>query len=459
MREQVENGMRETLYDILEVSRTASPEVIRAAYKSLVQRFHPDKNPDNPNAEDLLKLINNAYDTLSDASKRAAYDVMLALEDLASPQAPPEEERGSEEPMATAEPETDQAFAEKWDLYQAFIGKNPNYYRPIFRRFHVTGKTAGAINWMALFAGGGWAAYRKLYGVALFHFVLLAAGVALTELLTSPLKLLALLPFFGMSAWLALSANALYFRRTSRKISEISRLDGDGAEIFRKVHLAGGVNALAPFIFAILAVVAFVASIWLSSPRQPAKVQSAVPTRRIESRPTPIANAPEFPAAEAPEPKPEPKPKPELNPEPVPVPAAKPVPRPVEKHQEKPKPAVSAREAPPPAVAMIEPTRRPAIEAQKYLDLATAVSSGDRAAVEIMLREGEDVNLVKNNQVPLIIAVKNGDIAMVRLLIAHGADVNLTDNQGNAAMIYAKVRADAKMIDILKNAGAKNPFN
>ncbi len=76
-----------------------------------------------------------------------------------------------------------------------------------------------------------------------------------------------------------------------------------------------------------------------------------------------------------------------------------------------------------------------------------------------MIKRGEDVNLVRGNQVPLIIAVKNGDAAMVKLLISHGADVNLTDNQGNTAMIYAKVRADAKMIEILKNAGAKNPFD
>jgi ankyrin repeat protein len=76
-----------------------------------------------------------------------------------------------------------------------------------------------------------------------------------------------------------------------------------------------------------------------------------------------------------------------------------------------------------------------------------------------MLKDGADINLIKGNQIPLIIAVKNGDIAMVRLLIAHGADVNLTDAMGNTAMIYAKVGADAKLIEILKNAGAKNPFN
>ena len=64
-------------YDTLEVSPQASPEVIRAAYKSLMQRFHPDKNPGNGAIAQRAGLITLAYDTLSDPAKRAAYDHSL----------------------------------------------------------------------------------------------------------------------------------------------------------------------------------------------------------------------------------------------------------------------------------------------------------------------------------------------------------------------------------------------
>lgn len=69
--------MVKTFYDVLQVSRDADPEVIKAAYKSLVQRYHPDKNHNNPDAEKFLKIINQAYEVLSDPIKRAEYDATL----------------------------------------------------------------------------------------------------------------------------------------------------------------------------------------------------------------------------------------------------------------------------------------------------------------------------------------------------------------------------------------------
>lgn len=67
--------MTQTHYNTLEVTRTASSEVIRAAYKSLSQRWHPDRNPGNrAEAEARMKEINAAYAALSDPQKRAAYD-------------------------------------------------------------------------------------------------------------------------------------------------------------------------------------------------------------------------------------------------------------------------------------------------------------------------------------------------------------------------------------------------
>lgn len=64
-----------THYDNLQVSRAASPKVIRAAYKSLVQDWHPDRNPGNrEEAERVLKIINKAYDVLSNERLRAEHD-------------------------------------------------------------------------------------------------------------------------------------------------------------------------------------------------------------------------------------------------------------------------------------------------------------------------------------------------------------------------------------------------
>ena len=61
-------------YDTLEVSPNASPEVIRAAYKSLMQRFHPDKNPKDAAVAARAAAIVQAYAVLSDTDKRAEYN-------------------------------------------------------------------------------------------------------------------------------------------------------------------------------------------------------------------------------------------------------------------------------------------------------------------------------------------------------------------------------------------------
>lgn len=66
----------ETLYDILEVSRKASKEIIEKAYKTLAKKYHPDVQSaeDKANAEEMMKKINHAYDVLSDDERRREYD-------------------------------------------------------------------------------------------------------------------------------------------------------------------------------------------------------------------------------------------------------------------------------------------------------------------------------------------------------------------------------------------------
>ncbi len=61
-------------YEILEVSRTATKEEIKKAYRRLAKKYHPDKNQGDKEAEEKFKLINEAYQVLMDDEKRAIYD-------------------------------------------------------------------------------------------------------------------------------------------------------------------------------------------------------------------------------------------------------------------------------------------------------------------------------------------------------------------------------------------------
>ena len=66
--------MSDDYYELLGVSKDASASEIKKAYRKKAVQFHPDKNPDDPNAEDNFKKISEAYEVLSDDQKRQMYD-------------------------------------------------------------------------------------------------------------------------------------------------------------------------------------------------------------------------------------------------------------------------------------------------------------------------------------------------------------------------------------------------
>lgn len=67
-----------THYDNLKVARNAPLEVVRAAYKTLSQKYHPDRNHDNPDTARVMVIINASYEVLSDPAKREEHDKWIA---------------------------------------------------------------------------------------------------------------------------------------------------------------------------------------------------------------------------------------------------------------------------------------------------------------------------------------------------------------------------------------------
>lgn len=80
--------LRHTHYDTLQVERGASGEGVRAAYRRLAQKFHPDKHPGRSAAAAVMAELNQAYKVLSDPAQRSAYDHWLAAQELPAARAP-----------------------------------------------------------------------------------------------------------------------------------------------------------------------------------------------------------------------------------------------------------------------------------------------------------------------------------------------------------------------------------
>ncbi|KAL3225273.1 hypothetical protein MRX96_025956 [Rhipicephalus microplus] len=133
-------------YNLLEVPRNASPEDIRRAYRRLALRWHPDKNPDNKaEAEARFKEISEAYEVLSDESRRRQYDIYGHGGHDADRHADYGSSRGGNAYHSTG------AFAftfrDPEELFREFFGSS-DPFRDLFRGFH--GGQRGA----TVFTGG-----------------------------------------------------------------------------------------------------------------------------------------------------------------------------------------------------------------------------------------------------------------------------------------------------------------
>lgn len=77
--------MEKNYYEILQVDKKASPEIIKKAYSTLAKKYHPDLQPEElkSSSEEKFKLINEAYEVLSDDQKRIEYDETLTQNSVA----------------------------------------------------------------------------------------------------------------------------------------------------------------------------------------------------------------------------------------------------------------------------------------------------------------------------------------------------------------------------------------
>src|ERR1700746_766819 len=85
---------KQDYYELLGVSRKASAKEIRAAFRKLARKYHPDLNPGDKSSEEKFKHLQEAYDVLSDSKKRQMYDQHGFYSDNFQPGAGPEGARG-----------------------------------------------------------------------------------------------------------------------------------------------------------------------------------------------------------------------------------------------------------------------------------------------------------------------------------------------------------------------------
>lgn len=126
--------MTTDFYQILGLSRNASPDAIKQAYRKLALQYHPDKNPNNKNTAELFLKIQEAYETLSDENKKNRYDrnERIAFYD-----------ESHEKIQHYFKVQCNQQaikLNEEFEITYSYTGEGRNFVRPSFANFFLTGK-------------------------------------------------------------------------------------------------------------------------------------------------------------------------------------------------------------------------------------------------------------------------------------------------------------------------------
>jgi DnaJ-class molecular chaperone len=121
------------LYEILQVSRTASADEIKRSYRRLARKFHPDINPGNKQAEESFKELSAAYDVLSDPERRKLYD-----------------EFGDDALRQGFNPEQARAY-QQWSSGRQATGGGAPWGDDLFSRFRGSSAGEGSLNFDDLF--------------------------------------------------------------------------------------------------------------------------------------------------------------------------------------------------------------------------------------------------------------------------------------------------------------------
>lgn len=121
--------MEKNYYELLEVSKNASPEVIEKVYKMFAKKYHPDLQPPEKKEEsaEMFKKISAAYEVLSDEKLRAEYDQKLALEEQASTVSIEEYQKLEDDYNALADEFENLKSSQNYGYTSTNQNYNPNY--------------------------------------------------------------------------------------------------------------------------------------------------------------------------------------------------------------------------------------------------------------------------------------------------------------------------------------------
>jgi hypothetical protein len=123
-------GRRADHYEVLGVTRDAPDEVVRAAYRALAAKHHPDRNPADPDAELRLKRINAAYQVLGDPTKRKLYDELTASPEGSARERPPSPPQQAAQPPPPGAPPPNYGYSQGPPYSSAYSSGYPAGHAP-----------------------------------------------------------------------------------------------------------------------------------------------------------------------------------------------------------------------------------------------------------------------------------------------------------------------------------------